>query len=112
MQLLSNFSHPTTNQNRHHYIPTQKHCCSISQRFFCCNLCVAGRAVPLARLAAFKQRLLPRLRRGLDERVLIYVPDYYDLEELRALLHNESLSFCYVHEYVHRFLCIVKKCEK
>ncbi|VDD84378.1 unnamed protein product [Mesocestoides corti] len=57
-----------------------------------------GRAIPLARLAAFKQRLLPRLRKGLDERVLIYVPDYYDIEELRNLLREEALSFCYVHE--------------
>ncbi|CDS40778.1 digestive organ expansion factor [Echinococcus multilocularis] len=59
-----------------------------------------GRTVPLARLAAFKQRLLPRLRKGVDERVLIYVPDYYDLEELRKLLREEALSFCCVHEYL------------
>lgn len=52
----------------------------------------------MARLAAFKQRILPRLRKGLDDRVLIYVPDYYDLEELRNLLRQESLSFCHVHE--------------
>eukprot|EP00108_Taenia_solium_P010938 TsM_000954800 transcript=TsM_000954800 gene=TsM_000954800 len=59
-----------------------------------------GRTVPLARLAAFKQRLLPRLRKGFDERVLIYVPDYYDLEELRKLLREEALSFCCIHEYI------------
>ncbi|KAM7540743.1 hypothetical protein Aperf_G00000034277 [Anoplocephala perfoliata] len=58
-----------------------------------------GRTIPLARLAAFKQRILPRLRKGVDERVLIYVPDYYDLEELRKLLREEALSFCYIHEY-------------
>lgn len=61
---------------------------------------LGGRVVPLARLAAFKQRLLPRLRKGFDERVLIYVPDYYDLEELRKLLRDETLSFCCVHECV------------
>ncbi|VDL55118.1 unnamed protein product [Hymenolepis diminuta] len=59
-----------------------------------------GRAIPIARLAAFKQRILPRLRKGLDERVLIYVPDYYDLEELRKLSREEALSFCYIHEYI------------
>nr|CDS33927.1 digestive organ expansion factor [Hymenolepis microstoma] len=59
-----------------------------------------GRAIPIARLAAFKHRILPRLRKGLDERVLIYVPDYYDFEELRKLLREEALSFCYVHEYI------------
>ncbi|VDM33159.1 unnamed protein product [Hydatigera taeniaeformis] len=58
-----------------------------------------GRVVPLARLATFKQRLLPRLRKGLDERILIYVPDYYDLEELRKVLREEALSFCCIHEY-------------
>ncbi|BHF62200.1 hypothetical protein SprV_0100518100 [Sparganum proliferum] len=60
----------------------------------------SGRVVPQARLSAFKQRLLPRLRRGIDHRVLIYVPDYFDLEELRNLLREESLSFCHVHEYL------------
>uniref|UniRef100_A0A0V0J7V9 U3 small nucleolar RNA-associated protein 25 homolog n=1 Tax=Schistocephalus solidus TaxID=70667 RepID=A0A0V0J7V9_SCHSO len=60
----------------------------------------SGRVVPQARLAAFKQRLLPRLRRGIDHRVLIYVPDYFDLEELRNLLREESLSFCHIHEYL------------
>ncbi|CAL8069499.1 unnamed protein product [Calicophoron daubneyi] len=60
---------------------------------------LSGRAVPLARMNTFKQRVLPRLRRGLDQRVLIYVPDFYDLEELRALLRLESLDFCCVHEY-------------
>ncbi|KAL5111407.1 hypothetical protein TcWFU_001571 [Taenia crassiceps] len=64
------------------------------------TLDTGGRVVPLARLAAFKQRLLPRLRRGLDERVLIYVPDYYDMEELRKLLREQALSFCCVHEYI------------
>ncbi|VDN34840.1 unnamed protein product [Dibothriocephalus latus] len=40
------------------------------------------------------------MRRGIDQRVLIYVPDYFDLEELRNLLREESLSFCHVHEYL------------
>ncbi|KAA0198881.1 Digestive organ expansion factor [Fasciolopsis buskii] len=59
----------------------------------------SGRAMPIARMNAFKQRVLPKLRRGLDSRVLIYVPDFYDLEELRLLLTTESLDFCCVHEY-------------
>ncbi|KAF5396732.1 hypothetical protein PHET_10348, partial [Paragonimus heterotremus] len=66
------------------------------------NLCrtyMGGRAVPLARMNAFKLRVLPRLRRGTDPRVLIYVPDFYDLEELRVLLTAESLDFCCVNEY-------------
>ncbi|KAA3672016.1 U3 small nucleolar RNA-associated protein 25 [Paragonimus westermani] len=60
---------------------------------------MGGRAVPLARMNAFKLRVLPRLRRGTDPRVLIYVPDFYDLEELRVLLTAESLDFCCVNEY-------------
>ncbi|VDP92614.1 unnamed protein product [Echinostoma caproni] len=61
-------------------------------------IALSDRAIPLARLNAFKQRVLPRLRRGLDPRVLIYVPDFYDLEELRLLLRAESLDFCCIHE--------------
>nr|AAW26419.1 SJCHGC03513 protein [Schistosoma japonicum] len=53
----------------------------------------------MARLNAFKQRILPRLRRGTDPRVLIYVPDFYDLEELRQVLLSESLDFCCINEY-------------
>ncbi|VEL27890.1 unnamed protein product [Protopolystoma xenopodis] len=54
--------------------------------------------MPISRLAAFKHRVLPRLRRGLDQRVLIYVPEFYDLEELRLLFKTESLDFCYINE--------------
>ncbi|TGZ68536.1 hypothetical protein CRM22_004212 [Opisthorchis felineus] len=60
---------------------------------------LADRAVPLARMNAFKIRILPRLRRGVDPRVLIYVPAFYDLEELRLILTAESLDFCCIHEY-------------
>ncbi|CAH8535560.1 unnamed protein product [Dicrocoelium dendriticum] len=60
---------------------------------------MAGRSVPIARMDTFKARVLPRLRRGTDQRVLIYVPDFYDLEELRFVLSSESLDFCCVHEY-------------
>ncbi|VDP40663.1 unnamed protein product [Schistosoma mattheei] len=60
---------------------------------------LSGRNVSIARLNAFKQRILPRLRRGSDPRVLIYVPDFYDLEELRQLLIAESLDFCCINEY-------------
>ncbi len=28
----------------------------------------------------------------------VYVPDYYDLEELRHLMREEALSFCHIHE--------------
>ncbi|VDO55991.1 unnamed protein product, partial [Schistosoma margrebowiei] len=60
---------------------------------------LSGRNVSIARLNAFKQRILPRLRRGSDPRVLIYVPDFYDLEELRQILLAESLDFCCINEY-------------
>ncbi|TNN07979.1 Digestive organ expansion factor [Schistosoma japonicum] len=60
---------------------------------------LSGRNVSMARLNAFKQRILPRLRRGTDPRVLIYVPDFYDLEELRQVLLSESLDFCCINEY-------------
>ncbi|CAH8569156.1 unnamed protein product [Schistosoma bovis] len=60
---------------------------------------LSGRNVSIARLNAFKQRILPRLRRGSDPRVLIYVTDFYDLEELRQILLAESLDFCCINEY-------------
>ncbi|CAH8570314.1 unnamed protein product [Heterobilharzia americana] len=60
---------------------------------------MSGRNVSVARLNAFKQRILPRLRRGSDPRVLIYVTDFYDLEELRQTLRSESLDFCCINEY-------------
>ncbi|CAH8512429.1 unnamed protein product [Schistosoma turkestanicum] len=60
---------------------------------------LSGRNISIARLNTFKQRILPRLRRGSDPRVLIYVPDFYDLEELRQVLLDESLDFCCINEY-------------
>lgn len=70
-------------------------------RISCTDLTyMTGRSVPIARMDTFKARVLPRLRRGTDQRVLIYVPDFYDLEELRFVLSSESLDFCCVHEYL------------
>ncbi|CAH8858023.1 unnamed protein product [Trichobilharzia szidati] len=60
---------------------------------------MSGRNISIARLNAFKQRILPRLRQGSDPRVLIYVTDFYDLEELRQILRAESLDFCCINEY-------------
>ncbi|KAL3320069.1 hypothetical protein Ciccas_001258 [Cichlidogyrus casuarinus] len=58
-----------------------------------------GSAIPSARVAAFRQRILPRLIRGNDKRVLIYVPDFYDAEILKMMLQKEGLEFCYINEY-------------
>uniref|UniRef100_A0A094ZQN5 Digestive organ expansion factor n=1 Tax=Schistosoma haematobium TaxID=6185 RepID=A0A094ZQN5_SCHHA len=60
---------------------------------------LSGRNVSIARLNVFKQRILPGLRRGSDPRVLMYVSDFYGLEELRQILLAESLDFCCIIKY-------------
>ena len=40
------------------------------------------------------------------------MPDYYDLEELRDLLREEALSFCYIHEYVLGITSIINFLNK
>ena len=60
-------------------------------------------AVADARLAAFREHVLPSIVRGLsagpDGQTLLLVPSYFDFVRVRALLEEEDLPFAAISEY-------------